>query len=82
MELDSAAPTEALLSPDGCQIIVVEGDVLVRDILFGLLGNFTLHILHLNKHQLRVRTTREAVGGTSEQGDIQATYYNKCIGML
>ena len=33
MELDSAAPTEALLSPDGCQIIVVEGDVLVRDIL-------------------------------------------------
>ena len=35
---------------DGCQIIVVEGDVLVRDILFGHLGNVTLHILHLNKH--------------------------------
>ena len=73
MELDSAAPTEAPLSLDGCQIIVVEGDMLVRDILFGHLGNVSLHILHLNKHQLRVRTTREAVGGTSEQGGIQAT---------
>lgn len=82
MGLDSVAPTEAPLSMDGCQIVVVEGGILVRDILFGHLGDVTLHILHLDKHQLRVRTTGETAGGTIEQGNIQATYCNKYVVML
>ena len=49
--------------------------------MFGQLGDVTVRTLHLNKQRRRVRT-REAVGGTSERGDIQATCSNKCIGML
>jgi len=39
LAVDTTAPTKALLSVDGCQIIVVEEGIRAREVLFGCLVN-------------------------------------------